>query len=482
MPFSRRRLLAPRAPAPGAWRTAVVGVVATAALAPVGPAEAGTRPMPGSFTGYAFDTCDAPSQRAMNDWLKSSRYWAVGIYISGINRACKTQPHLTRRWVSTQARKGWRLLPLTVGRQASCSPRGYYVGRRISAKPGHDYAKARRQGRAAARGAVDAARRLGIGRRSVLWYDLEHFDLGKRRCRQSALAFTSAWTAGLRANGYRSGFYSSATSGITMIDNARRAGWPRRRLPAYLWVAEWNGSDSLHSAYLGRSGWWPDRRVHQYRGGHNERHGGTRLNVDSNFMSVGGGTRAAPERPRCRNADVTQRRYRSLRRGDRGAEVAAVQCLLRSAGYYRRPLTRRFDQPTARAVRAFRSDRRGLRARPRVGPGTWAALLSSGPALLTKFGSGGAEVRRLESALNAASRARLRVNGIFGRGDLRAVKNYQRRSGLAVTGVVNRATWRTLRRGNLTAAPPRTSSGRAWIDAFALPIPYSSGAQPRRDR
>src|SRR3954465_1050993 len=252
MPFSRRAHLAPAVlGCRGLLRTAVVGAVAAALLAPAGPAQADTRAMPGSFTGFAFDTCDAPSQRAMNNWLKSSRYWAVGIYISGVNRACKSQSHLTRRWVGTQARKGWRLLPLTVGRQASCSPKGYYVHHRISARPAHDYAKARGQGRAAAGHAVAAARRLGIGRHSVLWYDLEHFDLGRTRCRRSALAFTSGWTKGLHHRGFRSGFYSSASSGITALDNARRAGWPRKQLPGYLWVAEWNGAASLRPPYAG---------------------------------------------------------------------------------------------------------------------------------------------------------------------------------------------------------------------------------------
>src|SRR5512144_231069 len=82
------------------------------------PAEAGVRVMPGSFTGYAFDACQAPSQDAMDVWLERSPYWAVGIYIAGDNRYCAEQHNLDADWVAQQARKGWRLLPLTVGRQA----------------------------------------------------------------------------------------------------------------------------------------------------------------------------------------------------------------------------------------------------------------------------------------------------------------------------------------------------------------------------
>jgi hypothetical protein len=481
MPIFRRAHLAPAfSGRRGLVSTAVVGAVTAATLTPAGPAEADTRAMPGSFTGYAFDTCDTPSQRAMNDWLKSSRYWAVGIYISGMNRACKTQSHLSPRWVSTQARKGWRLLPLTVGRQASCSPRGYYVGNRISAKPGHDYAKARSQGRSAAANAVGAARHLGIGRHSVLWYDLEHFDLSKKRCRRSALAFSSAWTNGLHRRGFRSGFYSSASSGITLLDNARRSGYPRKQLPGYLWVAEWNGAASLRSSYVGRGGWWPHKRVHQYRGGHTEHHGGSAINIDSNFLSTGGGTEAG-HLPVCKGADVTKRHYPHLQRGAHGPAVKAVQCLLRQSGYFHHKLTGFFGHITARAVHRFRHHRHGLGTTSKVGRGTWTALLSSGPPLRAKYGSGGREVRRLESALNAASLVHLRVNGIFGPGDLRAVRNYQHKTGLAATGVVNKATWRTLRHGRLSS-PPRHSGGHEWFDLFPETIPFNSGAEPRTDR
>ena len=87
------------------------------------PAQAENPPTPGGFTGFGFDQCTAPTQNAMNAWLKSSPFWAVGIYISGDSRGCRTQPNLTPSWISTQLSKGWRLLPITLGPQASCNPR-----------------------------------------------------------------------------------------------------------------------------------------------------------------------------------------------------------------------------------------------------------------------------------------------------------------------------------------------------------------------
>src|SRR6476659_461248 len=70
--------------------------------------KAGNVVTPGDFTGYGFDQCLAPSQKAMNSWLTHSPFLAVGIYISGKSRACRSQPNLTPAWVSTQLARGWR--------------------------------------------------------------------------------------------------------------------------------------------------------------------------------------------------------------------------------------------------------------------------------------------------------------------------------------------------------------------------------------
>ena len=65
------------------------------------------------------------------------------------------------------------------------------------------------------------AQALGIVPGSTLWYDLEGFNDSLTDCRESALAFLSAWTDQLHALGYVSGVYSSAGSGIKMLDDAR---------------------------------------------------------------------------------------------------------------------------------------------------------------------------------------------------------------------------------------------------------------------
>src|SRR4051794_14797030 len=152
--------------AAGVTAAVPAGTAATAATANV--------VTPGSFRGYGFDQCLAPSQQAMDAWLDHSPFLAVGIYVSGASRACRNQPNLTPTWVTTQLRKGWRLLPITLGPQAPCNPRfpRYKGDRVIDNHPGPKgrFGKARKQGVAEARRAVTAAQKLGISAGSTLWY------------------------------------------------------------------------------------------------------------------------------------------------------------------------------------------------------------------------------------------------------------------------------------------------------------------------
>ena len=118
-------------------------------------------------------------------------------------------------------------------------------------------------------------------------------------CRESALAFLSAWTERLHARGYVSGVYSSAASAIKMLDDARATRPGAYVMPDQLWVADWNGRADTASTYLRSDGWTPHRRVHQYRGGHNETYGGVTINIDNNWVDLGRGSVAPRERSRC---------------------------------------------------------------------------------------------------------------------------------------------------------------------------------------
>lgn len=405
-------------------------------------AVAETRRMPGSFTGFAFDACQAPDQDTMDVWRERSPFWGVGIYTSGTNRFCDVQENLSAEWVETQARRGWVLLPLHVGLQASCTKTDRWD--KIDDDPADSYAAARAQGRAEAREAVAAAEAYGIGSGSTLWYDLEHFDITRADCRESALSLVTAWTRALHDRGYRSGFYSSASSGIRMLEQ-ERLDPSGHTLPDQIWVAEWNGRATTRSTYLGDDGWEQDR-VHQYRGDHEATYGGITLHIDSNFMDVGRGTRGGRVAPHCR-VRVDFATYPRRERGDRGEHVKAAQCFLRQQRHYDGRLHGRYDPATATAVRRFTAGVEGLPTGSVLNARTWTALLSQGATPVAKFGSGGNEVRRLQRALNAAVGARLAVDGVFAGATRAAVRDYQERREVGRTGVVDDRVWELLQQG-----------------------------------
>lgn len=416
----------------------VAGVALAVQVLRSGPAVV-TGVMPGSFTGYAFDTCDAPSQQQMAAWREYSPYGAVGIYIAGENRACAEQPNLDAAWVANQAARGWRLLPLSVGPQAPCSDSHRWS--KIDPSPVHGFAAAHAQGRAEATKAAVAARDLGIAPRSTLWLDLEAFDVSRARCREATLAYVSSWTQGLRDSGYASGMYSSAASGIRMLDRARTEAPGKYHLPRQIWVGDWNLRHDTASAHLSQDG-WVRGRVHQYAGPHDETYGGVTLQIDSSYMEVGGGTVAASAGGSC----PSLRTYPVLRDGDHTRPVAVLQCLLQRGDFRRLEPTGEYTSATAQAVRAFQRSR-SLPATGVTDRHTWTALLSAGSRPLLKYGSGVEAVRRLQEALEVGGGGRIPVTGVFGDGTQAAVRRYQRAHDLTTTGVVTADLWRLLQDG-----------------------------------
>jgi hypothetical protein len=441
-----------RTSAPRTWVRRLAALAAGAGLVLALPAPAsGAQVTPGSFTGYGFDQCLTPTQPAMNAWLRHSPFWAVGIYISGDSRACRNQPNLTPAWVTNQLERGWRLLPITLGPQASCNPRfpRYDDDVRINPSAAGTYRAARRQGAAEARSTVADAKRLGIDPGSTLWYDMEAYDVTNRACRASALWFTSAWTRELHRLDYVSGVYSSAGSGIKALDDARVAEVEGMVMPDRIWIARWDGVANTSTSYIRPDGWLPGNRMKQYRGGHDETHGGVTINIDSNYLDLGRGSVAPREPKHCGGVRLSYRRYPTLRAGSTAAEVDAAQCLLRRAGSYDGPITGVLDARTRAAVRDFR-DARSLPASDVVGPRVWTALHTVGPVRLIKYGARGELVRRLQRALNAApaaSAAGSPVTGVLAAGTTGAVKRYQDAYDLPSTGVVLDRMWRLLRAG-----------------------------------
>ncbi len=215
-----------------------------------------------SYTGEGFDACAAPSAAYMSAWRSASPYGAVGIYIGGAERACD-QPNLTAAWVSQQAAAGWHFLPIYVGPQAEfaqiTSPASQAV--------------------AAAEDAVTQASALGFGPGTPIYYDMEAYPAAQE---QDALAFMSAWTTELHAEGYKSGIYSSSSSGVTDLV----ANFTKYAMPDVIWDALWNGEANTTDPAIPATDWADNDRAHQFNGGSNETYGGDTIDVDQDYLDV----------------------------------------------------------------------------------------------------------------------------------------------------------------------------------------------------
>ncbi|WP_162799329.1 glycoside hydrolase domain-containing protein [Nocardioides sp. 616] len=405
---------------------------------------------PGDFTGYGFDQCVAPTQKAMDTWLEHSPFLAAGIYISGDSRACRSQPNLSPTWISTQLAKGWRLLPIALGPQASCQPRfpRYSDDFKINPTPGADktYAAARAQGAAEADKNAGDARSYGISPTSTIWYDLEGFDLNNTHCRESALAFVHGWVQRIEHHGFVSGLYSSASSGIKMLDDARINRPGQFALPKQIWIARWDGVANTSTTYIGEEGWRPGGRMKQYRGGHNETWGGVTINIDSNYLELGRGTVAHGE-TRCGGMRTTYPRYPMLKPKKANTKrVKILQCTLAEHGYYAFKVNGKYNKRTRAAASAFQAAN-AMTPGPKFRKRHWVALHAVGDTPVLKVGSAGPAVYRLQRALNAADAGSLTGTGVYDLATESAVKKYQASRKLTQSGITNSATWAQLLRG-----------------------------------
>lgn len=435
----------------------VATTVATAAVVLSAPAQASApaagdqQVTPGNFTGYGFDQCVTPTQRKMNAWMEHSPFAAVGIYTSGYSRACRDQPNLTRTWVSKQLANNWRLLPITLGPQASCQPRfpRYGTDTTISPRSANNYGKARRQARRTAKEAVAAAQDLGIGTGSTLWYDLEGFDLGNTACRESALRFLHAWTNKIHQLDYVSGVYSSAGSGIKMLDDARIHRPGKFSLPDAIWIARWDGVANTSTSYISEEGWQPNKRVKQYLGGHNETWGGVTINIDSNYMSLGNGSTMPRAGRSCGNVNINIPRFKEItpkNAADRVTAIRVLQCQLKTRGYYKAKITGEYDATTIAAANAFQAEH-GVKARRQWRVRHWVMLTSSGHQRTVKRGFTGRVMRRLQRSLTAATGRKVPSTGVFDARTEAAAKTWQGRVGLRQSGVINTEAWARLNDG-----------------------------------
>ena len=261
-------------------------LVLVVAISASGGGAATQQARAGVFTGYGFDACTAPALGSLDAWA-ASPYRALGIYIGGVNRACK-DGNLSAPWVSTTLSLGWSLLPLYVGMQAPC------VGKASLAKISSNVTTAASQGTAAAGDAITKAQAFGLPTASPIYFDMEGYPVNNAACTAAVQAFVSAWVEELHAFGYVAGVYGSAASTIRDIAALGVS------VPDDAWIANWNGVESVFGdKYVSDSLWVNHQRVHQYKGGHKETYGGVTINIDSNYVdgAVVGGIIVAPPPP-----------------------------------------------------------------------------------------------------------------------------------------------------------------------------------------
>lgn len=409
------------------------------------PASAAGPSAPGNFTGYGFDACVAPSQSVMDTWNARSPFSAIGIYVSGNSRYCGDahQPNLSKAWVAKNAKKGWRFMPIHVGRQSPCfvnNPKSRVQKRKMSS----NVATARKQARQEGAETVKALRKYGFGKGSYSYLDIEWYAR-TTKCDTIVLEFSDAWTEYLHRKGYKSGVYSSGSAAIAAIDKARKTKRKGFTLPDQLWMAWTNKKANTDGGpYLAADGWAKHQRIHQYHNGVDMTFGGKKLNIDKNFLDVGKGSVPVKQSLPCK-VKMTFGSYPSLKVGSKGPEVAALECLLRKQGVSR-SVNQSFGSGTAKAIDAFRKSK-GWAPVGRTTRPTWTALLSHGavPSVL-KYGSVGQSVWRLQRSLIAAG-LKPRLTGRYDSKTVVAVKAYRKANGLPVYQTTDSTVWNLLKRG-----------------------------------
>ncbi len=217
---------------PLAVRGVLVTVVATAAATlSAAPAQARNVVTPGQL--HRLRLRPVRRARPRRRWTRgcaARRSWASASTSPAPPAAAGTSRTSARGGSAPSCANGWRLLPITLGPQAWCTTRERYLHQvRINPSSRASYSKARAQGRAEARKTVRAAHRLGISRGShALVRPRGVPDLAPRLPRVGAELPAARGPASCTASHYVSGVYSSAASGIKILDDARVAA-PRSR-------------------------------------------------------------------------------------------------------------------------------------------------------------------------------------------------------------------------------------------------------------
>ncbi len=133
---------------------------------------------------------------------------------------------------------------------------------------------------------------------------------------------------------------------------------------------------------------------------------------------------------------------RTLQYGDGGDDVLALQTRLQDLRYYTGNLSGRYREGTREAVKSFQKDY-GLEQTGVANPETQNRVFSARYRSL-RYGSEGEEVKKLQTRLMELGYYKGKISGNYLGGTQKSVREFQEKSGIAVTGAADPLTQEAL--------------------------------------
>ncbi len=171
-----------------------------------------------------------------------------------------------------------------------------------------------------------------------------------------------------------------------------------------------------------------------------------------------------------------------LRQGSNGNNVAELQQLLQSKGFYIGTIDGDFGAGTTNAVLKFQKVN-GLTTDGIVGSSTWAKLRAGSNPQAAAFptllpGSQGSAVSQAQQLLKDKGYYQGRIDGDFGVGTRDAIVAFQRANGLTVDGKVGDQTWQKLQAPAIADVTPQSPSNSVDNVEIVRPTPTPIAPTP----
>lgn len=229
-----------------------------------------------------FDTMCAPTTDEMNTlWLRSPWWWA-GVYVGGVNVACKNNANLNSAWLNTVRSQGWFFAFFWVGEQGPCVDQvlGYAV-------MSSDLPTAESQGSSNASSAYNQIiGPLGVAnsaRGTPITFDLEGYGqpASGSACQQAVNRFMRGWTTNLHISPAQlAGVYGSTCgSNLDLLAGVSP-------VVDYIHGAAWSNSNPdpnpSNMPCVSSGHWTTNQRLKQYQVGQSAGPYGVNITVDYN--------------------------------------------------------------------------------------------------------------------------------------------------------------------------------------------------------